>query len=260
MNSCSKNNLFQQPVWLGMVRHGKGFVVAGEATDGEDVAAGATGATWADAIGSGMADVIGTWATPLTPTLPISVEASGIPVLATPPATSGEVAVGVEDDARLPEPAPHMPDNPEVSGMPEVGATAVDVEIPEVAPSGMPPPSKLAVDPNIADGALPSVEHIAPLGVAFVVAAGTGLRPEDVISVEPNGIPTGATAEAGPVPNPMPSGEVAPMTGVGVAIAATWASAALQSRTTGMIAATSAAELPRRAPASFAAITRGVIV
>jgi hypothetical protein len=211
---------------------------------------------------SGSADVIGTAAPPLTPRPAISVDASGIPVLATPPATSGEVDVGVEDDARLPEPAPHIPDNPEVSGMPEVAATAVDVEIPDVAPSGMPPPSKLAVDPNMAEGALPSVEHIAPLGAAIVPVApeGSGLRPEEVISVEPNGIPTGATAAAGPMPTPMPSGEVAPMTGAGVAIAATCASAALQSRTTGMIAAISATELPRRAPASFAAITRGVIV
>src|ERR1700761_4337093 len=108
MNSCAENDLLQQPVWLGMVRHGKGVVAAGEATSG-DVTAGMTGVTAAGAIGSGIADVIGTAAAPLTPSVPTSVDASGIPVLETPPATSGVVAVaveiGVEEDARLPEPA-----------------------------------------------------------------------------------------------------------------------------------------------------------
>ena len=182
----------------------------------------------------------------------------------------------------LPEPAPHIPDMPEVFIIPE------DVDIPEevdvplpgdveapctgivpgstalagaAGPGAVPPPSYMAVDPYISEGEVATVEHAVLLfavGIAIVPAkpTGAGLTPADVISVAPSGIPVGELAE----PMVMPSGEVAPMTGVGVAIAATCASAALQSRTTGMIAATSAAELPRRAPASFAAITRGVIV
>jgi hypothetical protein len=38
-----------------------------------------------------------------------------------------DVDVGVDDEATLPEPAPHIPDNPDVSSIPE------DVDVPEVA-------------------------------------------------------------------------------------------------------------------------------
>jgi hypothetical protein len=50
--------------------------------------------------------------------------------------------VGVDDAAMLLEPEPHIPDNPEVSSMPEdvdspdVAEIAVDVDIPD---NGMPP-------------------------------------------------------------------------------------------------------------------------
>jgi hypothetical protein len=51
-----------------------------------------------------------------TPRLPISVDPNGIPVRAPPPGVVGDVDVGVEDDAMLPE--PHIPDIPEVSSIP----------------------------------------------------------------------------------------------------------------------------------------------
>ena len=225
-----------------MVKQGKGVVVEGEATDG-DVSVVTTGATGLDPMVPAMADVIGTAAPELMPRLPISVDARGIPVLATPPETTGAVDVGVdigvEDEAMLPEPAPHIPDMPEVSSIPAVVGTPDDIEIPAGAagcasPRDMPPPSKLAVDPNVEEGALPSVEHPTPLVVAIVpvASAGAGLMPGEAISVEPSGIPAGPTAE----PDPVPSGEVAPMVGVGVAIPATCAVATLQTKSIGRTA------------------------
>jgi hypothetical protein len=54
----------------------------------------------------------------------------------------GEVDVGLDDAAMLPEPEPHMPVNPDVSSIPEdvdnpdVAEIAVDVDIPD---DGVPP-------------------------------------------------------------------------------------------------------------------------
>jgi hypothetical protein len=170
---------------------------------------------------------VGTAAAELTPRLPISVDPNGIPVRATPPGV-----VGADDAARLLPPAPHMPDNPDVS-TPEVGIPAV-----AGVPSAMavPPPSKVAVDPNMVEGDVPAVEHIVPLpGIASapVDAIRAGLIPGDASSVDPSGMPVGEIAKSVAVP----SGEVAPMVGVGVAIAPTCASAMLQLRSAGMAAA-----------------------
>jgi hypothetical protein len=199
---------------------------------------------------------VGTAAAELTPRLPISVEPNGIPVRAAPPGVVGDVDVGVEDAAMLLDPAPHIPDMPEVCSIPEVAdipdvaeiADDVDspgeVDIPDVAavaggavPGAIPPPSKLAVDPNIDDDAVPIVEHVALLlGMEIVPVAspGAGLTPGDAISVEPSGIPVGETDE--PVDG-IPSGEVAPKVGVGLAIPLTCAIAALQTTSAAGIAA-----------------------
>jgi hypothetical protein len=193
---------------------------------------------------------VGTAAAELTPRLPISVDPIGMPVRAPPPGVVGDVDVGVEDAAMLLDPEPHIPDMPEVCSIPDVAEIADDVEsadevdIPEVAevagaavPTPIPPPSKLAVDPNMDEGALPMVEHDVPvLGIARVPVAspGAGLTPGDAISVEPSGMPVGETAE--PVVA-MPSGEVAPRVGVGLAIPLTCATATLQTKNAGRIAA-----------------------
>jgi hypothetical protein len=82
------------------------------------------------------------------------------------------------------------------------------------------------------------VEHVVlPLGIEIVpvTPVGAGLMPGDAISVEPRGMPVGETAE----PIPKPSGEVAPMVGVGLAIPVTCAMAALQTKSAGITAATS---------------------
>src|SRR5437879_4646654 len=62
---------------------------------------------------------------------------------------------------------------------------------------------------------------------------GPGLTPGDAISVEPRGMPVAETGE----PVDMPSGEVAPMVGVGLAIPLTCAMAALQTTNAGRTAA-----------------------
>jgi len=191
-----------------------------------------------NAVGSGTAGV------ELTPRLPISKEANGIPVRAAPPGVVGEVDVGADDATRLLEPEPHIPDIPDVSSIPEgaedVGiADVIDVDdgdvadvddvdiavMPEddavagaVVPTAIPPPSKLATDPNNSEGGVAVVEHAVPLLVVGIVIVpvtpvGNGLSPGVVISVEPNGIPVGELVEA-----VMPSGEVAPIIGVGVTV------------------------------------------
>jgi hypothetical protein len=63
---------------------------------------------------------------------------------------------------------------------------------------------------------------------------GAGLIPGDASSVEPRGIPVGETVE----PVVIPSGEVAPIVGVGLAIPLTCAVATLQMKSAGMTAAT----------------------
>jgi hypothetical protein len=186
--------------------------------------------------------IVGTVAAELTPRLPISTDPNGIPVRATPPGAVGDVDVGVDDEARLVEPEPHIPGSPDVSSIPEVvdapavAAIADEVDIPDVAavagavPTAIPPPSKLVVDPNIAAGEVPVVEHVVPLlGIEIVpvTPTGAGLTPGDAISVEPRGMPVWGTAE----PAPMPSGEVAAIVGVGLAIPLTCAKAAALQRT-----------------------------
>jgi hypothetical protein len=214
---------------------------------GESV--GAVGITGDDpailAVGNTLG--IGTAGVELTPRLLISKDPSGIPVCGPPPGAVGELDVGVDDAATLLEPEPHIPDIPDVSSIPEdpefIGSSAVtDVAdgvdivddsdiapVPEfaavvgaAAPGAMPPPSKLAVEPNISEGEAATVEHAVLVGAVGIVIVpvtpvGSGLTPGEVISVEPNGIPAGEPAE----PIATPSGEVAPIVGVGVAVSST---------------------------------------
>ena len=164
----------------------------------------------------GVTVMIGTAAAELTPRLPISVEPIGMPVRGTPPGAVGDI--GVDDAARLPEPAPHMLWVPEVSIRADVG------EIPDddiaivlggvTVPTGTPPPSNVLVEPNIVDGAVPMVEHTV-LPMMPVVGSGIGLTPGEVISVAPNGMPVPPTGALGT----MPSGDVAESEGVGITAA-----------------------------------------
>jgi hypothetical protein len=193
--------------------------------------------------------IVGTAAAELTPRLPISKDPIGIPVRAPPPGVMGDVEVGVDDEAMLLDPEPHIPEIPEVSSIPDVADIPDELDIPEVAmapdvaavagaaaPAATPPPSKLEADPNIDDGAVPMVEHAVPLlGIAIVpvTPVGAGLTPGDAISVEPKGMPVGETVE----PVPRPSGEVAPRVGVGLAMPVTCAMALWQTSSAGRIVA-----------------------
>jgi len=204
------------------VRQGKRFVVV--------VAVGGAAAAGVTFVASGIDATIptmgatlgiGTAAAELTPRLPISVDPNGIPGRAAPPGAIGEVDVGVEDDAMLLEPAPHIPDIPAVSSSPDVVDIPDGMEIPAsldiAVPTAIPPPSKLVADPDVDDGAVPRVEQIVPLlGIEMVpvMPDGVGLTPGDAISVAPNGMPVGPTAEF----VVMPSGDVPSIMGVGIAI------------------------------------------
>jgi len=274
------------------------LAVVEEAVDG-DVTAGIVG-TVPTLPTVGDTPIVGTAAAELTPRLPISVEPIGIPVRAPPPGVVGEVDVGADDAAMLLEPEPHIPDIPDVSSVPDdpedTGISDVtdvvdDVDVPDVAvepdvavvpelaavagaavPADMPPPSKLAVDPNISEGEVAAVEHVVPLVVVGMVIVpvmpvGTGLTPGEVISVASNGIPVRETAE----PVATPSGEVAPIVGVGVGIAPTCAMAALPTNSAGRTTAISKSLVdvfrlqtasPRRAPisTSFATGSLGVML
>jgi hypothetical protein len=195
----------------------------------------------------GNTPVIGTTGAELTPRLLISIEPNGIPVRAPPPGVVGvvDVDVGVDDEAVLLEPEPHIPDIPDVSSIPEDVDIPADIpddaDAPDVAvvadiavlpvvaavagaalPAAAPPPSKLAVDPNVPDADIPPVEHAVPLvviaplvGIAIVpvtLPVGAGLTPGDVISVAPIGSPVVPTDPSVPIP----SGEVAPSEGTAV--------------------------------------------
>ncbi|WJR77216.1 hypothetical protein [Bradyrhizobium sp. NP1] len=219
----------------GLLEVGVGEVV------GEMVGVVATGELGAIVLTVGNTLGSGTAGVELTPRLLISKDPKGIPVRATPPGAVGEVDVGLEEAATLPEPDPHIPDIPDVSSSPgdpkvtgnsDVTGVAGDIDVVDVADiapapefaavagvaaaAPVPPPSKLAVEPNISVGAVAAVEHAVALVVVGIVIVpvtpvGTGLTPGEVISVAPNGIPVGET----PASVAMPRGEVAPMTGVG---------------------------------------------
>ena len=177
------------------------------------------------------------------------------------------------------EPEPHIPDVPDVSSIPGDVDIAGDVDVPAFdgvgtpgigrvpgstavagaeAPGVVPPPSYIVLDPYISRGEVATVEHAVPLlvaGMEMVPAkpVGAGLTPADEISVEPNGIPIGELVE----PMVMPSGEVAPIVGVGMTESSTCAIARLPTRSAGSTVAISRnfagilgfpAESPRRAP------------
>ena len=194
-----------------------GIPVIGLVVAGMVVVFGAeSGAT--DAVGNveatvGVTVMVGTIAAELTPRLPISVEPMGMPVRGTPPGVVGDV--GADDAATLFAPAPHMAWLPDVSIRADVGEMP-DEDIAIVLcgvtlPTAMPPPSKLAADPNMVDGAVPMVEHTV-LPMTPVEGSGIGLTPGEVISVAPNGMPVPPTGALGT----MPSGDVAESEGVGI--------------------------------------------
>src|SRR3984893_9153827 len=170
-------------------------------------------------IAEGFGPGVGTTSNGLTPALPISTEPNGIPVRAAPPGDADDVAPG--NEALLVELVPQAPDVAALPGN----------DVP--APVPVPPPSKVVLEPDIPGDGLPIVKHVVLFPVIPIAAAAAGLSPGDASSVAPMGIPAGETGEAGA----MPSGEVAPIPGVGLPIPPTCANAGEQPKSAACIAA-----------------------
>jgi hypothetical protein len=114
----------------------------------------------------GNTPVVGTAGAELTPRLLISIEPNGIPVRAKPPGVVGnvDVDVGVDDEAMLLEPEPHIPDIPEVS-IPEVDVPNGTDICEDVDDPGVTVGSVVA-----AVGSVPVVPGVAMLPVVAAVA------------------------------------------------------------------------------------------
>jgi hypothetical protein len=139
------------------------------------VAGGKTGSVGPGKLGPtvpamGNAPGSGTAGAEPTPRLLISVESSGMPVRATPPGTVGavDVDVGIDDEATLLEPEPHIPDIPEVPSddvdAPDGTDISDDVDVPvaavgsvagTVVPDVAMPPIVTAVAGAAVPGAVP---------------------------------------------------------------------------------------------------------
>src|SRR5580704_14836508 len=156
---------------------------------------------------------VGTTSNGLTPALPISTEPNGIPVRGRPPGDVGDVVALVLE---------LVPQAPDIAALP-----GSDVPVP------VPPPSKVVLEPDIPDDGLPMTKHVVPFPVIPIVPAGAPLSPGDASSVAPMGIPAGGTGE----PGAMPSGDVAPIPGVGLPIPPTCANAGMQPKSAACIAA-----------------------
>jgi hypothetical protein len=115
---------------------------------------------------TGNTPVVGTAGAELTPRLLISIEPNGIPVRATPPGVVGTVDVGVDDEAMLLEPEPHIPDIPDVPSIPK------DVDIPDGTDiSGdVDVPGVVVGSVVAAVGSVPVVPDVAMLPVVAAVA------------------------------------------------------------------------------------------
>jgi hypothetical protein len=163
----------------------------------------------------GFGPGVGTTSNGLTPALPISTEPNGIPVRGRPPGDAGDVAALVVE---------LVPQAPDIAALP---GSDVPVPVP------VPPPSKVVLEPDIPDDGLPMTKHVVPFPVIPIVPAGAPLSPGDASSVAPMGIPAGGTGE----PAAMPSGEVAPIPGVGLPIPPTCANAGMQPKSAACIAA-----------------------
>ena len=100
-----------------------------------------------------------------TPRLPISKDPNGSPVRAPPPGVVGNVDVGLDDDAMLLEPEPHIPDIPDVSSVPEdpvvtgisdVTGVADDIDVPDDIDVDVPDVAMVPMVAAVAGAAVPA--------------------------------------------------------------------------------------------------------
>jgi hypothetical protein len=182
---------------------------------------------------------VGTTISGLTPALPISTEPNGIPVRVAPEGDGDHIA---EDD----DPVPPVPQIAVVAALldtvvpPSIPAPVV-VPVPAGAPMPVlnalvptpnPPPSKVVLVPEPCVAARATAEQVLPKPGKVIVPVGAGESPGAASSVAPKGIPVGWTD----APGVMPSGEVAPMPGVGMPTPPTCATAGPQPNSTASIA------------------------
>jgi hypothetical protein len=160
---------------------GLGAVVVLVDVEGGDAMTGIVGSTVLGPTVPTIGDTLGVGiaAEELTPRLAISQESSGIPVRAAPPGVVGAVDVGVDDDAMLLAPVPHIPDNPTVPivpavvDIPEICSIPGSVDMPEIAdtPDDIPAVSVLpdvaVVPPDIA--VVPAVAAVAVVADPIVI-------------------------------------------------------------------------------------------
>jgi hypothetical protein len=140
-----------------------GLVAAGEMVGTAGSELGATAPVMGDT-------AVGIAAAELTPGLLSSVESIGIPVRAKPPGVVGDVDVGVDDEAMLLAPEPHIPDMPEVSSIPEDVdmADVPDIPVDAVVPGAVDVPDDIDVDvPAVA--VAPDVAAVAGVAVPAAV-------------------------------------------------------------------------------------------
>jgi hypothetical protein len=176
---------------------------------------------------------IGTTGAALTPPTPSSVAPSGIPIRPTDdePDGAGPAKELPAAPTQAPDAVPAVP--PPSNSKAEPDVPRLDVPVPDVVPVG-----ELAT-PKDASGIEPPMP---PQDVRLLVVGDgggfIGLTPSVGTSVAPSRRPVGGTGEGAP----MPSGEVAPIAGVGLPIPATCAKTGLQPKS----AVTIAAINPRR--------------
>jgi hypothetical protein len=116
----------------------------------------------------GKTPVVGTAGAELTPRLLISMEPIGIPVRANPPGAVGnvDVDVGVDEEAMLLEPEPHIPDIPDVPSVPK----DVDVPTGTVISDEVDVPGVAVGSVFAAEGSVAVVPGVAMLPVVAAVA------------------------------------------------------------------------------------------
>jgi hypothetical protein len=132
-------------------------VVAIDDAAGGDVTKGVAGIVGAIARAVGATPIVGTAAAELTPRLLISVESRGMPTRGAPPGVVG--VVGAEEAVTLFEPAPHIPDIPDVSIVPDGVARPELWSIPEVV--DVPDVAEIAADMPGDRAELPAMAPVA---------------------------------------------------------------------------------------------------
>lgn len=162
---------------------------------------------------------VGIAGTPLMPAFPISVEPIGTPARLAPPGEiiegdDGLIALLLVLDVQGEAPVPDVV-IPVVPPVPMVPVPGTPVVAGVLGIPAMPPPSKVPVELDVPDVALPATEHgmVLPVVVPNDDAPfGIGLTPVVPSSVEPIGMPAGAGARLPPRPRgevgSMPDGEV----------------------------------------------------